>query len=66
MWAPGPGLNLRPCPPDLRQALAELAKGEGLKLYAYVFEVLEQHVRERRQASTTGTVTASAPERTSA
>jgi len=65
MWAPGPGLNLRPCSRELRQALHELAKGEGLKLYAYVFAVLEQHVQERRRPSTEA-VTSSAWERTSA
>jgi len=49
----------------LRQALAELAKGEGLKLYAYVFAVLEQHVQERRRPSATAEVMP-AMERTSA
>jgi hypothetical protein len=65
MWQQGKGLNLRPCPPELRQALLELAHAKGLRLYPYVFEVLAQHVQEcRRPAPEAETV--SAMERASA
>jgi hypothetical protein len=60
-----PALHLRPCPPELRDALRALAEAEGRRLYEYLLTVLDQHVQERRRPSTEAS-TATAPEHTSA
>jgi hypothetical protein len=44
----GKGLNLRPCPPELRDALRALAQAEGKRLYEYLLGVLAQHVTRAR------------------
>lgn len=67
MCLDGSALNIRPCPPALREALRALAEAEGRPLYEYLLIVLGQHVQERRRRPTAmHAVTTSAPEHTSA
>jgi hypothetical protein len=44
----GKGLNVRPCPPELRDALRALAQAEGKPFYAYLLAVLARHVTRAR------------------
>jgi hypothetical protein len=55
----GSALNIRPCPPQLREALRALAQAEGLPLYTYLLGVLEQHVACTSHRDRTLTVTTS-------
>jgi predicted HicB family RNase H-like nuclease len=48
VYLEGSALNIRPCPPALREALRALAEAEGLPLYAYLIGILEQHVVRTR------------------
>jgi len=66
MYLDGSALNIRPCPPELRDALRALAEAEGRRLYEYLLKVLDQHVQDRRRPAATHAGTASAREHTSA
>jgi hypothetical protein len=44
MYLDGTALNIRPCPPELREALRALAAAEGMPLYQYLLAILTQHV----------------------
>jgi hypothetical protein len=44
MYLDGSALNIRPCPPRLREELRGLANDAGQSLYHYVVGVLQAHV----------------------
>jgi hypothetical protein len=45
-------LNLRPCGPELREALRTLAKAHGEEMYLYALRVLREHVEAQSGTST--------------
>jgi hypothetical protein len=54
VYLDGSALNIRPCPPALREALHQLAQAEGMRLYDYLLVVLARHVDHAHQDQCAG------------